>query len=1548
MSRFSSIVVGAESLAIQCAEILLERGHTIAAFVTRAPELRAFAEARGLRVERPGPDLAARLADLEVDYLFSIANLTVLPEPVLARARRGAVNFHDGPLPRYAGLYCTSWALMSRERTHGVRWHLMEGGIDEGDVLAGRDFELASNETALTLNAKCYASGMESFRELVERIEAGTVERTKQDLAQRTYFARHDRPAALATIDWSKDAESIAALVRALDFGSYPNPLAIAKTRALGSVVLVRSIELEDAPVEKAAPGTLLPGTSPPGTVLSVCSVRGPLVMTGTTPVRLTSMSDADGRPLAPSRFEPGLVLASWSTELAERASALHREVGVQERAWIQRLRVDALDLAWAEPATATPRWETLPLPWPSALRDERRLGALLIALARLGGHDTTRVGLSEPALRARIEGLEELFASVVPVVIAASGTVSEVEARLARELDHVRAKVTFARDLAAREPGLGPSRPPFVVSTVPSLSREPQPLGALVTFELAPGGARMFVDGTRLDADGRRALEGRLLALLDGIASDSSKQVFELPLVSEAERHHLAYALNDTGVEYPRECIHRLFEAQVDRTPDAVALVFEDRSLTYRELDRRASQLAHRLRREGVVPGTIVGLLVERSLELVIGVLGIQKAGGAYLPLDPTYPADRVALMIEDSRAPLVLTEAHLAGVLEGHAARAVRIDDPTLGSEDASRLEGGATPEDLAYVIYTSGSTGRPKGVMVEHRNVASFFAGMDRVIDPEKPGVWLAVTSLSFDISVLELLWTTSRGFRVVLYRDRRAERSDAPIVSTKPMDFGLCYWGNDDRPGRGKYRLLLEGAKFADQHGFHAVWTPERHFHAFGGPYANPSVSGAAVAAVTQNLHIRAASCVLPLHHPVRVAEEWAMIDNLSDGRVGLGIAAGWQPDDFILRPENAPPKSKSAMFRDIEVLRRLWRGEAVEFPRADGSMHAVVTQPRPVQAEVPIWLTIALNPESYQQAADIGANVLTHLLGQSIDELAGKIRLYRDRLAELGKDPSSGKVTLMLHTFVAEDREEARDVTRGPLKSYLASAASLIKQYVWMFPALKRPHGADAPENIDLATLDADEMDAILDFAFTRYFEDSGLLGSVDDCVRRVEQLKAIGVDEIACLVDYGVDGDVMLASLTHLAEVVKRTSRPSVEADHSFATQVERHGVTHLQCTPSMARMLLSDEGSRAALARIQHLFLGGEALPLSLARELRAATSARIQNMYGPTETTVWSSTDRVEPDEGVITLGRPIANTRLYVLDEHRQLVPEGVPGELYIGGDAVVRGYLFREELTHERFVPDPFHPGARMYRTGDLARVRSDGRIEFLGRVDHQVKVRGYRIELGEIEARACERPDVREAVVVAREREAGELELVAYVTAAASSTGKSGVDVSALRERLEATLPPYMVPSRFVTLERLPLTPNGKIDRKALPAPDAVAAAASSEPYVAPDSDLEQRIAEVWREVLGIPQVGRNDNFFELGGHSLLAVRLHRELGPRIERPLTLTDIFRFPTVRALAEHLEDGGASGNAKLSAIAERAAARRGPAPTGGGSTRRLVRRT
>ncbi|WP_257450671.1 non-ribosomal peptide synthase/polyketide synthase, partial [Archangium lipolyticum] len=627
-------------------------------------------------------------------------------------------------------------------------------------------------------------------------------------------------------------------------------------------------------------------------------------------------------------------------------------------------------------------------------------------------------------------------------------------------------------------------------------------------------------------DASSIARLAGHYRTLLEAATVHPGQHAFALPLLTPEERRQLLVEWNDTRRDYAQACVHELFEAQVQRTPDAVALTFEDRSLTYRELAARSRQLAWHLRSLGVGPDSRVGVSVERSIDMVVALLGVLQAGGAYVPLDPSYPQDRLAYMLEDSRARVLLTQRHLSGGIPSQGVRSIFIEElPPSAAHAEAPPASGAHPDNVAYTIYTSGSTGRPKGVMVPHRTVANFFTGMDERLGTT-PGTWLAITSISFDISVLELLWTLCRGFRVVL-------------------------------------------------------------------------------------------------------------------------------------RGENVP--------------------------------------------------------------------------------------------------------------------------------------------------------------------------------------------------------------------------------------------------------SQLRQQSITHLQCTPSFARALALEPQGLEALSTLQRLMVGGEALPESLASQLRRAVPHGLMNMYGPTETTIWSSTHQVSAQPGPVPIGTPIANTALYVLDAWLQPQPVGVAGELFIGGTGVVRGYLERPELSAERFIPDPFwpEPGARMYRTGDLARWRADGTVEFLGRLDHQVKVRGFRIELGEIEAVLGQHPSVQTGVVVAREDGSGDKRLVAYVV---PKPGHS-LEPEALRAPLKARLPEYMVPSVFMVLEALPLTPNGKVDRKALPEPDA-ARPRLEVAYVAPRTPVEELLAQMWSGLLGVERVGIHDGFFELGGHSLLATQVFARLRSALQVELPLRTLFEDSTVAKLAARVE--------------------------------------
>lgn len=335
--------------------------------------------------------------------------------------------------------------------------------------------------------------------------------------------------------------------------------------------------------------------------------------------------------------------------------------------------------------------------------------------------------------------------------------------------------------------------------------------------------------------------------------------------------------------------------------------------------------------------------------------------------------------------------------------------------------------------------------------------------------------------------------------------------------RSMEYGLFFFAAANKATRGGiYDLFTDSVRFADEAGFSSVWTPERHFHEFGGYYPNPAVTGAAAAAMTSRIDIRAGSVVLPLHHPVRVAEEWSVVDNLSGGRVGVSFASGWNRNDFVLAGEPYE-KRQEVFWRSIDDVRALWRGEPVTLTDASGEQHSPVLHPRPVQPDLPIWVTTGGSAETAKRAGHAGANLLTHMLGQSFEDIRELIAGYRAARAQHAGD---GKVTLMLHTFV---HDEAAGPALEPLKHYLRSSIGLSTD------SLARL-GVDVPTD----ELTDDDWEVLLEFAASRYLESSSLIGSLDRCRQTVELLTEIGVDEIGCLIDFGIEDSLVRRGLTLL------------------------------------------------------------------------------------------------------------------------------------------------------------------------------------------------------------------------------------------------------------------------------------------------------------------------------------------------------------------------------------------------------------------------------
>ncbi|MCZ6774055.1 MAG: LLM class flavin-dependent oxidoreductase, partial [Proteobacteria bacterium] len=1044
----SFVVVGDHSLTIACAGELLKRSHRIVGLITDSSTVASWAKEQS--VQLIGIDQLHEISP--ADYLLSAANLRVLTAEELAIPTKGAINFHDGPLPELSGVNNTSWAILSSISEYGVTWHEMSGDVDRGDILESERFTLEPDETAVSLNTKCFHAGFRTFQELLSQIEAGALNPTAQpEEGDRRYFAKWARPKAACTLQWHADADDIEAVMRSLTFGPYENVMGLPKVQLPTGLAAVGKI-------------IVLPGKSEaePGTVVEVAN-NSARIATATNDIRISRLCNLTTKPIpmagkrirlvADCGIKVGQILPNITNSLSDDLDSLVRQSARAESHWVQQL-VDFNPLGLPRADTGAKLEATLQLP--AGLQSAS--GALASVAAYLGRcFNADEFGLWMRRDQEQNPPVSDYFLERSPLHVRLDWnmTANELAGALSEELEAALELSLPLSDIGLRYQSLEPTLSRVAAEPTCELALIDQDdmdrialesVGLLFSICQKSGVIRVSAKGVfRRDAFQR--FVDRFEVMLKSLGDEHAPRISECRILTDADRKLIAET-NNTKRSVALQTVHAMFQDQAKATPDRHALVCGREKRTYQQLDRDSDHFANALRSRGVAPGDLVGIMMGRSIDLLTVLMGVIKLGAAYVPLDPTYPRQRLQLIIGDCRPTLVVADRIPAWKSE---------DIPITLCGDLLEMPGCdepvpaiGLPSDLMYVIYTSGSTGKPKGVQVCHDNVHNFFAGIDDRIGSD-PGILLAATSISFDISVLELFWTLCRGFTVVIHDDNPGLQTQIP---DQPIGFSLFFWNiaesssTDDAP----YDLVLNASAFADSHDFDAVWTPERHFGGFGGAYPNPSVISAALAVTTSRVAIRAGSCVMPLHHPIRVVEEWSVVDNLSRGRVGISMAAGWNANDFVLRPDNFA-NAKDVMFENIEQVRRLWRGESVTFEGPRGPI-PIKTLPKPVQPELPVWITAASNPDTFRKAGEIGAGILTHLLGQTLNKVGANIELYRDAWKS-GGSAGKGHVTLMVHTFVAPAEEEAKSASRAPMKNYLKSAMALVKEAAWEFPTFQK-------------------------------------------------------------------------------------------------------------------------------------------------------------------------------------------------------------------------------------------------------------------------------------------------------------------------------------------------------------------------------------------------------------------------------------------------------------------------------------------------------------
>ncbi|NMO19497.1 amino acid adenylation domain-containing protein [Pyxidicoccus fallax] len=810
--------------------------------------------------------------------------------------------------------------------------------------------------------------------------------------------------------------------------------------------------------------------------------------------------------------------------------------------------------------------------------------------------------------------------------------------------------------------------------------------------------------------------------ALLAAAVADPELRLSTLPLETGAPRTVAALA---RGEEAPLLPVASLLEARAGMDAGAVALLQGDRSVTWGELREKARRLAAELVDRGVGPEVLVAVCLEPSVERTAALWAVLEAGGAYVLLTVPQLRELAALAPEGGAPPLLLTHSRVRTSAALDASRVLQVDALLADGTDVLARAGNVAVAALAESVRRVSRAAelrersRPVNVSAEtmvclepmvgpagdalravhtHRTVADLFRRLDASGDTAG-GAWLDVEESHAPGTGLESLWALTRGLRVVMPADKARFHvlSTGGVASRRGPDFSLSFFANDeDSLGGRKYRLLLEAAKFADANGFSAVWTPERHFHAFGGLYPRPAVVGAGVASVTERVGIRAGSVVLPLHDPILVAEEWSVLDNLSDGRVGVSFASGWHANDFVFAPDRYA-RRKEVMLRGVEEVRSLWRGGTVRRRNGAGDEVELSLRPRPVQKELPIWLTAAGSPETFRLAGEMGAYVLTNLMGQHLDELAGKVALYRDAWRQHGH-AGRGHVSLMMHAYLGADPAEVRRRVRQPLLNYFRSSVDILAGFV-----------ASQGLKMDPRSLTPADVDALLEHGLERYVEDGGLFGTPDSCGPVVERVRRLDVDELACLVDFGVEVEATLEGLTHLdalraryspepaAPVPVATLEEGPNAAEALLALVRDTGVTWLHCTATLARALAELPGAGEALGSVRRVLLEG-ATP-----EVTATLSRALPS--------------KVVPRDAGLGLGALPPESSWDVVDARGASLPPGVVGELTVSGAGVPRGFWNAAGSASLR-VLRASADGERRLATGRRARRRLDGSLELL--------------------------------------------------------------------------------------------------------------------------------------------------------------------------------------------------------------------------------------
>lgn len=1549
-------LIGDDTLLISCAEVLLNKGHKIVWIVSVNQSINRWANEHNIPRFDSILDLGDALKNQKIDYLFSIANGKILQEQHIRLPQKLAINYHYSLLPKYAGTYATSWAILNDEKTHGVTWHVMTKEIDGGDILKQKKFPIDKNETALTLNLKCFEYAIQTFTELVSELECDKYILKKQDLTLRNYSPLRKRPPQNGVINWNKSAYDIHKLHRALTFGNYFNQLGILKLKIGTEVFHVQEVRV-----------LTVRSIAAPGTVISILSTELQ-ISTTTFDVVISKFYTLEGTPILFSelirRFK---ITVGYQFPIPEQSYFEQLEQFAEQYVKYENYWLDALTkiILGKEPffanstnsnslnlkqATVTkiPKsiYEGLMIDEMEGVRrQDILLASILVYLYRLNGCDNFSAMYTCPGVSLANTAFEQYYMSKLPLTLQFSPFMNFREALklVIKQLGSLKKNQTYSRDICLRYPQLTHSLDLNLISIeVTDNIKTYQPKQSPLSVVIAKDGSEIsvFIKENIFSLEYLSALishfSSHILALLTDAIKNPDQKISKLKLLTVFENKQLLIDWNETAVPIKEgETVHKLFEDQVLKTPNHMAIIFKDEGYTFEVLNQKANQLAHYLKRYNISSGKLIAICAERSLEMVVAILAVLKVGGVYIPLDPKYPIDRLSYMLEDSNAEiLLLNHDSLKDNLQSYKGHIVDLANERheISGHINTNPRNISTQNSLAYVIYTSGTTGNPKGVAISHAALVNHMLWMIKKFNFTERDTFLQKTPFSFDASIWEFFAPLLTGAKLVM----ASEGDPTEIISlTKKHRVTIL------QTVPSLLRQFLEDVEFQTCDSLQQVFsggeallpsTVQLFFKKMSAKLHNlygPTETTIQVTTHSYNISDGTKETIF-IGKPINNTQVYVLDAHLNLMPVGLTgelyigglcLAKGYLNRDdltsarFIKNPFNKEIGSR--LYKTGDMVRWLPQGELEYIGRLDEQVKF-----NGFRIELSEIEATLLQHESIRDCA-----VLVQERSGNNDNVATSKSLVAYYVKKHNVTPSETKDFVKTWESLYEtqysllDNKNFKNNIKGWDSSYTDRAINEEQMFEWVNNTTDRIKLYNPRTILEIGSGSGLILFNILDSCRYYYATDfsRNVINYTNEILREL-QLKD-KVFTVACSADelpyneFKKPYDTVVINsviqyfpnLEYLENVVL-----SVISNMMNSGQIFIGDIRDFRLLKIFHYSVLSYKRQQVVQSEVDYFALRDKELLIS--PEYFIYLQEKNHDI----------SHVEILPKLGIAN--HEMNNYRydviLHIKKNHDKTNSININEEKFV------------EVLNFENYVNDNV-ARSNIYIKYPNVRIAKDY-LEYnkICNIDPKNNDRDFSNLLSihqmiafanVLSFKAKFFIDISDPlylfVVLSRDNNFSQQNTFIEYNIRKFTTNNNFANnplntekhlenqfSNELKSFMSQKLPSYMIPSRYIPLNKMPLNINGKIDKAALVEPKFI----RSEEYLAPRNEIESKVCQIWAQVLGLPEdnIGIQDDFFTLGGHSLSALRALSLAKKLFSIQFPTRTFFEYPTIEKLAAFIQ--------------------------------------